>query len=206
MAEIHQARIDTFTTTKKEKSKINRLMLMKVHALLAAFVLPIAIMYMITGVLYTWGNKGSYHNDVYEVSLSETMRADLTTLTELAESELADREISIPEGKPKVKMYGNHFLLEWTGSSKDVVLEPTENPLLAKLTVKNTTWYRNLVQLHKAKGGILFKVYAALFVIALSFILISGFFMAWQTPKLRQLTIVASGLGLASFVVFAVLS
>ncbi len=206
MIETHAARLDNSISTEKEKLKINRLFLMKVHALLAAFVLPIAVMYMITGVLYTWGNKGSYNNDVYEVRLNEAIQADLGALIELAKTELANRKIASPEGKPKIKKYGNHFLLEWTGSSKDVVLEPTENNLLAKLTVKNTTWYRNLVQLHKAKGGTVFKVYAALFVIALGFILLSGFFMALQTPKLKKFTIVASGLGLASFILFVVLS
>jgi hypothetical protein len=70
---------------------------------------------------------------------------------------------------------------------------------MAQLTVKETSWYRNLVQLHKAKGGIVFKIYAAVFAIALGLILISGFIMAWQAPKLKRLTIGAFVAGIGSF-------
>ena len=37
---------------------LNRSALMKAHALLAAFILPVAIMFFVTGALYTWGKKG----------------------------------------------------------------------------------------------------------------------------------------------------
>jgi len=111
-----------------------------------------------------------------------------------------------PEGEPKLKVYGTHFLLEWTGSSKDVVLEPTDNELIAKLTIKNTSWYRNLVQLHKAKAGIGFKFYAVIFAVSIISLLVSGFIMAWQTPKLKRVTLISSLVGLCSFVIFAYLS
>jgi hypothetical protein len=45
--------------------------------------------------------------------------------------------------------------------------------------IKNTSWHRQFVQLHKAKGGALFKVYATAFATALLLLLISGFTMAW---------------------------
>ena len=185
---------------------MNRLFLMKAHALLAAFILPVAVMFMITGALYTWGIKGSYVNDVYEVQLNEAIQPNLNELTTLAESELAKLGVNTPSGKPKLKTYGSHFMLEWTGSTRDVILEPTKNELMAKLTVKNTTWYRNLVQLHKAKGGTVFKVYAALFSIALGFLLLSGFIMAWQTPKLKRMTLVTALLGIGSFILVVWLS
>lgn len=185
---------------------MNRLQLMKIHALLAAFILPIALMFMITGALYTWGIKGNYSNEVYEISLSKPLQSDAGELTNLAQSELRKLATSYPEGSPKLKVYGNHFLLEWTGSTKDVILEPTDNTLIAKLTVKNTSWYRNFVQLHKAKGGVAFKIYAAAFAIAMGLLLVSGFIMAWQTPKLKRMSLITSVVGLCSFIVFVYLS
>ena len=83
--------------------------------------------------------------------------------------------------------------------SRDVVLEPTADRLTAKLTVKDTTWYRHLVQLHKAKGGQLFKFYAATLAISLFVILLSGFVMAWQVPKYRRMAIVCSATGIGVF-------
>jgi hypothetical protein len=96
--------------------------------------------------------------------------------------------------------------LEWSGSSNDLTLEPTNDELVAKLTINKASWYRTFVQLHKAKGGVLFKVYAAVFSIAMGFLLISGFVMAWQSPKLKRLTLLSSFLGLSSFIALVLLS
>ncbi len=185
---------------------MNRIILMKAHSLLAAFVLPAAIMFMVTGAFYTWGIKGNYTKDVYEIPLNTPIQSDVSELTDLALIELQKLDADYPEGQPKIKVYGNHFLLEWTGSSKDVILEPTDNELIAKLTVKHTSWYRNLVQLHKAKGGVAFKIYAVVFSISLGVLLISGFIMAWQTPRLKRLTLISSLAGLCSFVIILSLS
>lgn len=185
---------------------MTRLQLMKVHALLAAFVLPAAVLFMTTGALYTWGIKGSYSNEVYDVQLSQPIQQDISTLTALAETELKKLKLTKPSGTPKIKTISGHFFLEWTGSSKDLILEPTENELVAELTVKNTSGYRHFVQLHKAKGGTVFKVYAAIFALALGILLISGFVMAWQTPKLKRITLFTALMGAASFIVVVLLS
>ena len=114
---------------------MNRSKLMKVHALLAAFILPVAIMFIVTGSLYTWGVKGDYTNEVHEVAIGKPIQADVGELTNLARRELQKLAINYPEGQPRLKVYGPHFLLEWTGSSKDVILEPADNDMVAKLTV-----------------------------------------------------------------------
>jgi uncharacterized iron-regulated membrane protein len=185
---------------------MNRLQLMKVHALLAAFIFPVATMFLITGALYTWGIKGSYTNEVYAITLSQAIQPELNELTALATDELAKLELDVPSGKAKIKTLGNQFSFEWTGSAKDITLKPTEDALIATLTVKHTSWYRNLVQLHKAKGGIVFKVYAAVFAIALALLLFSGFMMAWQTPKLKNLSMMSFLIGTGSFIAIVLLS
>lgn len=185
---------------------MQRIVIMKAHALLAAFILPVALMFGLTGSLYTWGTKGSYENTAYEVALDVPLTADLAALTSLAEAELQARQISLPEGRPRLKSIGSSFMLEWTGSSKDLILEPSREPNMATLTVKNTSWYRSFVQLHKAKGGTPFKVYAALFALALGALLVSGFIMAWQTPRLKAVTLGSALTGMLSFVLVYILS
>ena len=179
--------------------KINRSTLMKIHALLAAFILPVAIMFFVTGALYTWGIKGGYDTSTHELHLQEPIQAELTELVALAKSELKRQNVELPSGQAKIKKSGTSFMLEWTGSNIDVVLEPTSQPLIAKLQIKNTSWHRQFVQLHKAKGGTPFKVYAAVFATALLLLLVSGFIMAWQLPNLRKLTLISASLGLAVF-------
>jgi len=88
----------------------------------------------------------------------------------------------------------------------DVLLEPTPDEFLAKLIVKETSWYRSFVQLHKAKGGQLFKVYAAMLAVSLLIILLSGFIMAWQIPKYRNMALMFSTAGVAIFLMMYGLS
>ena len=180
--------------------KINRSLLIKAHTLLAAFILPVAIMFFVTGALYTWGIKGGTEETTQELQLKEPIQGELTELVALAKNELQKQGVGLPSGNAKIKKIGSSFQLEWSGSTVNVVLAPTFQPLVVTLTIENTSWYRQLVQLHKAKGGTPFKVYATAFAIALLLLIISGFLMALQMPKLRQLTIISS---LFSLVLFA---
>ncbi len=178
---------------------MNRPTLMKAHALLAAFILPAAIMFLVTGALYTWGIKGEYETTIHQLYLKEPIQAELTELVTLTENELKRLDIEPPSGQAKIKKIGSSFKLEWTGANTDIILEPTVQPLVAILQIKNTSFHRLFVQLHKAKGGVPFKVYTAAFSTALLLLLISGFIMAWQLPKLRKLTLVSASLGIAVF-------
>jgi len=178
----------------------DRSTLMKTHALLAAFILPVAIMFFVTGALYTWGIKGNYDTTAHEINLNTPIRGELSELVAIATKELKKQNIEAPTGQAKIKKIGGAFKLEWTGSKVDIIIEPTSKPLIAKLQIKKTSWHRRFVQLHKAKGGSPFKVYAVVFAIALLLLLISGFTMAWQTPKLRKLTLASASLGIAVFI------
>jgi hypothetical protein len=173
---------------------------MKLHVLIAVFILPIAIMFFVTGAFYTWGIKGDYETTVQTIQLKEPLQDELAPLVNVVKDELKNQNISLPTGKAKIKKIGQSFLLEWTGSSRDVVLEPTPNPLIAQLKIKKTGWHRHFVQLHKAKGGIVFKVYATILAIGLLFLLTSGFIMAWQLPKLRKITLISTTSGLVFFI------
>jgi hypothetical protein len=179
---------------------LNRSTLMKTHSLLAAFILPVAIMFFLTGALYTWGIKGDYDTTVHEINLNTPIKGDLSELVVIATKELEKYDIEAPTGQAKVKNFGEAFKLEWTGSKVDIIVEPTSRPLIAKLKIKKTSWHRQFVQLHKAKGGSPFKVYAVILAIALLLLLVSGFIMAWQMPKLRNLTLVSSSMGIVVFI------
>jgi len=184
---------------------MNRMTLINVHMLLAAFMFPVALMFLITGGLYTWGIKGGYETLTVPVSLAQPLTSDAQALRALAAAELERLGIEEPTGGAGVKAGGTSFKLEWTGANRDVVLEPTNDPLVAQLSVKDTSWYRQFVQLHKAKGGQVFKVYAAALAVALFTILASGFLLALQVPRLRRVAITTalSGLVLFALVVLA---
>lgn len=172
---------------------------MKAHVLLGAFILPAALMFLVTGALYTWGIKGEYETTSQKLHLSAPLHEDLDQLVEIVKRTLTQQNLSFPTGTPKIKKTGKSFQLEWTGSNRDIILKPTSSSLIANLKIKNTTQYRQFVQLHKAKGGIAFKIYATLLAISLLLLLITGFIMAWQIPKLRKITSIATISGLLFF-------
>ncbi len=185
---------------------MQRSTLVRIHLLLATFMLPVALMFLLTGALYTWGIKGHYDTTTHEIRLDAPLSRDLGSLTELAEGELTRLGIDQPTGKPGLKTAGTSFRLEWTGSNRDLLLAPTDDPLIASLSIKDTQWHRVFVQLHKAKGGAGFKVYAALFATALFLILCTGFLMAWQAPRYRRPAIVSLALGVLVFLAMVALN
>ncbi|MDF1582609.1 MAG: PepSY domain-containing protein [Methyloprofundus sp.] len=185
---------------------LNRIFLIKAHMMVAAFILPVALMFFITGALYTWGIKGGYSSNTYILQLQQPMPQNKEWLSAKVTNELALRSIALPSGQAKVKNAGNSFYFEWTGSGLDVLLEPNTNPLEAKLTIKRTTLHRFFVQLHKAKGGVAFKVYAAILSVCLLFLFISGVLMAWQMVKYRPLLLSAACSGLLVFIILVSIS
>lgn len=172
------------------------------HLLLAAFFLPVALMFAFTGGLYTVAIKGSFQDQSRSLALAEPLRPELPLLLALAEEELRAAGVARPSGGASVKKAGTSFELEWTGVERDVVLQPTADPLRATLVIRNTDPWRHLVQLHKAKGSDLARAISVFWAAGLVVIIISGLAMAWLSPAFRPLAIRASLAGLATFAVY----
>ena len=181
-------------------------LLIRWHMLIAAFLFPAIILYLLTGALYTWGAKGDYVTTDYAVTLTAPLSADVPGMQAIVVKELAARDIVPPTGAAAVKPVGESFQLDWTGSRRDVTLEPGETAATAKLVVKETSWHRFFVQLHKAKGGIPFKIYAAIVALGLFFLVTSGLIVALKVPNMRRGAIIGSVVGLAAFVGLAATS
>ncbi len=182
------------------------MILLRMHALLASFFLPLGIMFFVTGGLYTLEITGEYQTESRELALVEPLRPDLDLLDALARQVLEEQDIAPPSGGMRVRKAGTSFLFEWTGSNRDLVISPTENPLVAKVEIKDTTWHRRFVQLHKAKGGYAFKLFAVAGSVALLFLFVSGALMAWRHPLLRRQSFIAALLGIVVFILLVAIS
>lgn len=187
-------------------SIFDRKLLVKIHMLIAGFIFPVLFMFLLTGALYTWGVKGGYENRSYDIVLETPIKADQKVLMDIVNKQLTLLDIEKPRGKSKIKKDGDEYKLEWTGSNRNVIFQATDKPLVAKMTVEDTSLYRVFVQLHKAKGGILFKIYATVLALALVLLLISGFIMSWQMPKYRRPILFSATLGILSFIIIVMIS
>lgn len=180
--------------------------LLRSHALLASFFLPLGIMFFVTGGLYTLEITGEYQTESRELALTEPLRPDLDQLEVLGRQVLAEQDLAAPTGGMRVRKAGTSFHFEWTGSNRDLVISPTENPLMAKVDIKDTTWHRRFVQLHKAKGGNAFKCFAVAGSLGLLYLFVSGALMAWRHPLLRKQSYIATALGIITFILLVAIS
>jgi hypothetical protein len=119
---------------------------------------------------------------------------------------LQQKDLSVPTGEAKIKTQGKSFTFDWGGSNVEVSLSPGNMPLSAQLEIKQASLHKHFVQLHKAKGGLIFKIYATTFSVALLLLLLSGFIMALQMAKLRKLTLLASAFSLILFIAMVLLN
>jgi hypothetical protein len=183
--------------------KLNRLFFMQVHLLLATFIFPVLLMFLITGGLYTLGVKGSYETQVYTLQLNTPLQPDSVALTDFVTKELQNLNISPPTGEMKNESADKRIALNWRGAALRVTLEsilPTE----AKLTVQKANWFKRLLELHTASGATAFKVYAVFLASSLFLLLITGFIMALQLPKYRKMTLYSTATGIAVFIVMVI--
>jgi hypothetical protein len=185
---------------------MNRSFLVHTHLIFAALLLPVLLMFAITGAFYTWGIKGSFETTEYDIVLSQPLQKDPEYLQQWLEDVLEIKGIAVPSGKGKIKGNNKNYHYEWTGSARVVSVAPSSNALIAQLTIDESSYYRYLVQLHKGKGGIVFKVYAAILAIGLVLIGISGVIMALRMPKYRVLTQRYLALGALLFIILLLLS
>jgi uncharacterized iron-regulated membrane protein len=180
--------------------------LVNTHLALGSFLLPVMFMFAVTGVLYTFKITGSYNTKTEVVTLAQPLAPDLSEATVVAENILKERGLEFPTGTASIKKVGTSWQFEWSGSRMDFILDATANPLEMRASFKNTSWHRFFVQLHKAKGGLAFKLLAVVLGIGLVLMLISGWFMAQGNPKLESLRMISTAAGIAVFILAAIIS
>ena len=175
------------------------------HVLLAGFFFPVAIMFALTGGLYTLGIKGAYLERTVPVTVDTAPGDDLSAWLAIAEDTLAREGVPVPSGGAGLKKAGVSRELEWTGAARDVVLRPTADPLQLQLVIKDTTAWRHVVQLHKAKGSGTAKGISVAWAAGLVLLVFTGLLMALMTPSFRRLAVPAMVAGTLTFAAYVML-
>lgn len=185
---------------------MNRVFLTKLHLIAAAFMFPAVLMFLFTGSLYTWGNKGEWNESTQVVQLAQPYAAqDEAGLRAAALQALAAKDLPEPSGSASLSGEGAEQELAWSGARTDITVAAASDPSAAEVTVREATMHRWLVQLHKAKGSTWFKAYATLLATVLFLLVVSGVVMGLQVRSLRRLTLTSGTLGVLAFVSFVLL-
>lgn len=180
--------------------------LVTMHVVLAGFFLPMALIFAITGGLYTFAIRGGYETTKSEILLSLPEEPGLTELQATAEDYFKQQGLSAPTGGANIRKVGTSWQFEWTGSDYDFTLEPTLTPGSYKISVKKTDWHRHFVQLHKAKGGLPFKILAAAFAVGLLLLFATGVLMSLSSRLMKKKMLISLLAGVVTCAVLAALS
>ncbi|MEZ5571840.1 MAG: PepSY domain-containing protein [Halioglobus sp.] len=175
--------------------KIQRMLVIKIHAILACVVLPLALLYFISGALYTFDIKGSIKKQVISVNLSSPFTPDLAQLSVLASATLQQHDLVPPRGDPKITEKKGVYEYRWGDLKHLVVMKSTDNPLQAELTYRQRSPLAQIMRVHRAEAGSWIEIVSFSMAIALITILASGVFLAVGLPKLRRTALIASGIG-----------
>ena len=182
---------------------MNRTFLTKLHLIVAAFMFPAVLMFLGTGALYTWGNTGEWTESSEEIALTQDFATlGETDLRDLAATALAARGADLPSGRTKLAGEGAEQSLNWSCARTEVAISAGASERTAQVEIKEASLHRWLVQLHKAKGSVWFKIYASALALVLLILVASGVILGLQIKALRRMTIVSSAAGLAAFVGF----
>ncbi len=186
--------------------KLSRLQLIKWHALLACFFLPVATLFFISGALYTLDIKGKSHKQTFTIALDEPFVPNLDTLTQIASDILFDRNIPLPNGEPHLSKKKNRYVFSWRDIEHTIQLVPNKNKSAVKVTLHNRNWLAQIMYFHTANAGEFFKAISVAMVTVLFIILSTGVLMAQSMPALRKPSWIALALGSGTIILLMALN
>lgn len=178
---------------------ISRYRIMQAHMLLAGFLLPIAIIYFVSGALYTLDIKGHVEKQKITLQLESPFTPDLERLTALTKQALLARQLPLPDGEATLRKKHGSYELRWGGLAHVATLTSGHKPRSALLTFRERSPLTQIMRIHRAEAGTTFKVLAIIMAVGLVIIFSTGVFMARTMPKLRRPILLAVAAGLSTF-------
>ena len=175
--------------------KIQRMSIIKLHAILACFFMPMALLYFLSGALYSFDIKGNVDKQVYTVTLNRPFAPDLAQLSESVKKALDQHKLSLPTGNPSISKKKGSYEYHWGDLKRLVVVHPTADPLKVELVYRQRSPLTQLMRVHRAEAGSVIRIFSLSMVVSLMFSLGSGVFLAVGMPKLRQTALLALAAG-----------
>ncbi len=175
--------------------KIQRLLIIKVHAILACFFIPIALLYFLSGALYSLDIKGRVDKQIHTLALDRPFTPDLAQLSATVTVALQHRELPLPGGQPTIARKKQSYEFRWGDLRRLVVVRPTDDPLQVELVYRQRSPLTQLMRIHRAEAGLLARIFSISMAFSLILILGSGVVLALGMPKLRRTALLALGAG-----------
>jgi len=183
---------------------LKRSQMIHVHMLLAALVLPILLMYLISGMLYTFDVKGHIKKQKIDIILAQPVPLRLDALAAITEKSLVQHHLPIPEGEMSLKKKKSSYLFRWGDLKYTVSAETNKNAKVLKMIVRERGFLTQVMRIHRAEAGTAFKVIPSILFGGVLLVLLSGIYMALSISKFRKPVLYTMGCSTALFLVFFV--
>lgn len=155
---------------------------MQLHAYIACFFLPAAVLYAITGGLYMLGFEGNVkHEYEYHFELQSGWPEDKEVAREIVIKEMTARGHDLKLPQDYYLWEGMH---DWYGFKREVLLIPEEGKAV-ELNIKEHDVWHQLLLIHKGFAGKLLKLFSILWGVSLIFSQLSGVVLALALKKIR---------------------
>jgi hypothetical protein len=183
--------------------KIEKKTWVQIHNWGSAFFLPLAFIFILTGMLYLLGVRSTMKEQRIDFQMERALLQDSGALTAAVKEKLEANRIAMPAGEVR-RMRDGYVWGEMSGTS--VALMPDQETGGFQLTVSTARLYDRLLMVHKGKAGLLFKIFSILFSFALLLSYFSGLIMVWKNASSRKNSLLAVAIGLFVTVVLLVLN
>ncbi len=165
--------------------------LVRLHLYMAAFLSPILLMIAVSGGLYLIGLKGEVNSAAVAASESASLNLNSESLEADVRQLLADEGISHDFEYLKI----NGSLLTTRPTSRTYLdIKVVDEGL--SITRQEPDFIKQIVELHKGHGPLLFKDFQKFVAVALMFVLFTGLWLGLTAPALKVPSLIAGGAGL----------
>ncbi len=172
---------------------------------LAGFLLPVAILYFVSGALYTLDIKGHIKKKVITLRLEQPFTPNLERLKQITEKALLERNLPLPNDEPLLRKRRGAYELRWDDMAHVVILTPGRDAFTANLTLKERSTLTQIMRIHRAEAGIVFKALAIIMAVGLIMLFATGIYMALVIHRLRRPLLIAIVGGIVTFLTLLVL-
>ncbi|WP_370979945.1 hypothetical protein [Agaribacterium sp. ZY112] len=174
-----------------------RLLWMHLHSYIACFFLPIALLYLATGLVYMLGYEGEESELLHQPFTLENKTWPIDEAKVKAELEPFIKENKL--GPFPTDFYNEEGKwLSWYSYKGAITLFPTEDPGEYTLEVIEHDFWKSLLLIHKSYAGPFFWYLSFAFGLSLLFSLTSGLIIAIASKKFRSNSLISLVIGCAT--------
>lgn len=114
---------------------------------------------------------------MFRPKLEQGFVPDIEILLKLSEKALLERSLVMPLGDVTLKKKKIHYELRWGDLKYAVTVQQTKAPTSVPLTYRKRDLLTQIMRVHRAEAGSVFKVIAVMLMVGHSLMVASGIYM-----------------------------